>query len=114
VEKRVGIEWLQERLPHSKRALQAMAARGDIPSAGKVGALWTFDPVILGRWIRRQVEQACQTTSKSDLTASYTFAPRFEEKSIDEAYERAIGLKPRNEPARSGRRSKSSGGLVRA
>ena len=35
----------------SPRSVQAMAARGDLPSAAKIGKVWTFDPATLSRWI---------------------------------------------------------------
>lgn len=94
---RVGIEWLQERLPHSKRALQAMAARGDIPSAAKIGALWTFEPDAIGAWIERLEADLKARRRKDTLrTAPNPWSPTVrhsqkETREIDEAFERLFG-----------------------
>jgi hypothetical protein len=34
------------------RTVQALAARGDLPSAAKVGKVWTFDPLALERHLK--------------------------------------------------------------
>lgn len=44
------------------RGLQAMAARGEVPGAAKLGRVWTFDAAKLDRWIRAR-EQAAQRAS---------------------------------------------------
>lgn len=39
------------------RAIQAMALRGEIPGAAKLGGSWTFDEAKLRAWIAEQVEK---------------------------------------------------------
>lgn len=36
------------------RTVQALAARGDLPGAAKIGGLWTFDEAALRNWIRER------------------------------------------------------------
>jgi len=36
------------------RTVQALAARGDLPGACKIGRLWTFDAATLRAWIRER------------------------------------------------------------
>lgn len=36
----------------SVRTVQALAARGELPSAAKVGGLWTFDEKALRSWLK--------------------------------------------------------------
>jgi excisionase family DNA binding protein len=36
------------------RTVQALAARGELPGAAKVGKLWTFDEAALRLWIRER------------------------------------------------------------
>lgn len=36
------------------RTVQAMAARGELPGAAKVGKLWTFDEPALRQWIKER------------------------------------------------------------
>lgn len=59
---RAGVCYVMERTGLSRRTVQAMAARGEIPGAAKFGKLWTFDRLKLARWIREK-EQECQKTS---------------------------------------------------
>jgi phage terminase Nu1 subunit (DNA packaging protein) len=36
------------------RTVQALASRGEVPGAAKIGGLWTFDEVALRNWIRER------------------------------------------------------------
>ncbi|WP_394060680.1 helix-turn-helix domain-containing protein [Xanthobacter autotrophicus] len=36
------------------RTVQAMALRGELPGAAKIGGLWTFDEAALRAWIREK------------------------------------------------------------
>lgn len=72
------------------RALQAMAARGAIPSAAKIGRQWTFDRSRVRRWIA-SAERQWRTTSINE-TGSGGSKFRWPERSTDEACERALGL----------------------
>lgn len=49
----------------ARRTIQAMAARGQIPGAAKLGSTWTFDKLKLARWIKSR-EAACRATSTSE------------------------------------------------
>jgi predicted DNA-binding transcriptional regulator AlpA len=42
----------------SLRKVQEMADQGKIPSAAKLGGVWTFDPIRVRAWIRER-ERAC-------------------------------------------------------
>lgn len=39
------------------RAIQAMALRGELPGAAKLGGSWTFDEATLRTWIADEVEK---------------------------------------------------------
>ncbi|MEP9376149.1 helix-turn-helix domain-containing protein [Aquabacter sp. CN5-332] len=44
------------------RTVQALAARGELPGACKIGGLWTFDEAALRNWIRERTQ--CQNDQK--------------------------------------------------
>jgi excisionase family DNA binding protein len=39
------------------RTVQAMAARGELPGAAKIGGSWTFNEAVLREWVRQEVEK---------------------------------------------------------
>ncbi len=49
------------------RTVQALAARGEVPGAAKIGGLWTFDEAALRNWIRERT--TCQKTHLPRNTA---------------------------------------------
>ncbi|HVY04255.1 MAG TPA: helix-turn-helix domain-containing protein [Caulobacterales bacterium] len=85
------------------RAVTAMAARGDIPGAGKFGRVWTFDARSVRAWIRER-EQATWEKARAarelatSIGAMESLGPACKSPAatFDEAYARAIGLKPKN------------------
>lgn len=88
---RILIDDLVAMTGKSRRALQDMALRGQIPGAGKIGREWTFDRRKVRRWINAAENDSCRTTSSS---AAMSGGSRFRwpESSIDVAYEQALGL----------------------
>ena len=38
------------------RTVQALAARGEVPGAAKIGGLWTFDESALRSWIKERTQ----------------------------------------------------------
>lgn len=48
------------------RTVQALAARGQIPGASKLGGLWYFDEAALRKWVRDG--ERCQQKHQSTLT----------------------------------------------
>lgn len=74
----------------SMRGLQAMAQRGEIPGAAKLGKKWTFNELQLRRWIAAQEAKCPISTGAVRFGGAVSNAPAA---NIDEAYERAIGLK---------------------
>ena len=78
----------------SRRNVQDMAARGDIPGAAKLGGRWTFDAATLRRWIKsREVGRWPEGISTS-AAQSGGVGLGLPGSSIDEAYERALRLRP--------------------
>lgn len=78
------------------RSLQGMAARSSIPGAAKLGACWTFNEAKLRQWI---LEKEDEVTRRIIYTAEAPYTGdvyRVAGMSIDEACERAIGLKPKH------------------
>ena len=72
----------------SVRSVQDKAARGEIPSAAKVGARWTFDKDTLKQWMRQLEAKNCQTSIGA--TELGTPESRFGVRTTVEAYERAL------------------------
>ena len=48
----------------SARSIQEMAQRGDIPSAAKLGKVWTFDEVAVRAWVKSKEQTACRKTAE--------------------------------------------------
>lgn len=76
----------------SVRAVQAMAARGELPGAAKLGKVWTFDEARLRAWVRQREAVACRPIS-TGATASGGRGFRFKGATIDAAYERLFSPK---------------------
>ena len=77
----------------SVRQIQNMAARGLLPSAAKIGSVWTFQRGAILDYRRRKVGEACQRAANVisiGATASGTAASVFVAETLDEAYERAL------------------------
>ena len=74
------------------RTVQHLAAQGVIPGAAKLGGQWTFDEVTLRAWIRRREAERCRTYISEARHGGVV--SRLPDVTIDEAYERAIGLRP--------------------
>lgn len=66
------------------RKVQEMAARGELPSAARIGRRWTFNEAAVRRWLQQQ-EMTVQSS------ASRARSPLFEA-ALDRVYEEAIGL----------------------
>src|ERR1700683_752265 len=97
----------------SLRQVQSMAAAGKIPGAAKLGGVWTFDPVQLTAWIRRQ-EKACQRNSRPTATrgtASSGDVLSLPDGNIDEAFARLIHARRRDGSRHGG--SSSNGKISR-
>jgi hypothetical protein len=81
----------------SLRAIQAMAARGQVPGAGKFGRVWTFDARKLEVWIAAREETACpEARTFIGVAASGGRASRLPGATCDAAYAQAIGLSRKN------------------
>lgn len=79
----------------SVRKIQQMAAVGEIPSAARLGHIWTFDPDAIRAWIVKQREKACPRPQNSPTTATaaatrFGVVSRSPDVSIDLAYEQLI------------------------
>lgn len=77
------------------RTVQALAARGELPGAAKLGKVWTFDEARLRAWVRQGEAKACRGISIG-ATASGGRACRFPAATIDAAYERLFSPKQRS------------------
>ena len=51
----------------SARWIRAKAAEGHIPSAIKIGAIWTFDEAIVRAWVREKEAETCQDIKRHSL-----------------------------------------------
>ena len=66
---RCTIETAELILGIKRRNIQARAARGEIPGAGKIGHLWTFDVALLRRYVRER-QQQCNGKLRQDATGA--------------------------------------------
>ena len=73
-----------------KRTLQAFAAAGGIPGAGKPAGRWTFDVDELRRWARK-VNRKCPISTNAAKPGGRV--SRYRASNTDEAYERLFGAK---------------------
>jgi len=80
----------------SPRKVQELAVAGRIPSAAKLGGVWTFDPARVRAWIREQ-ERRCLASPETSTSAAVSGGDvsRLPDVSIDEAYARLIPAKRR-------------------
>ena len=60
----------------STRTVQALAARGEIAGAAKIGRRWTFDLETLRRWIKNKEREAWQSARRMLLARRYPVGPR--------------------------------------
>lgn len=51
---RIRVEAASAILGVTPRCVQSLAARGELPSACKIGKIWTFDEVALRNWIKER------------------------------------------------------------
>ena|SRR4249919_378889 len=87
VPERVGISEASLIAGIPKRTLQAFAAAGDVPGAGKPKGRWTFDVEMLRRWVRTvNGKTPCRTYTSAG--ASTGRVSRSQGRNIEEAYER--------------------------
>lgn len=77
------------------KTVREMAERGEIPSAARMGHRWTFDAETIRRFVRRKEEEVCQTTSIRGVGRGGRVL-KLADATSDEAYERAIGLRPKS------------------
>ena len=92
---RITIEELAGLLGVPIRTVQAMAARGEIPSAAKFGRRWTFDEARIRVWIKDREGEICRERAKTDATsigeaASGGHGSRSMGPSVEGAYERTM------------------------
>jgi predicted DNA-binding transcriptional regulator AlpA len=76
----------------SVRQVQQMAAANKIPSAAKIGTIWTFDPIRVRAWIK-QLEQRQWQADQPTYTGAATSGgdvSRLPDASIAEAFARLI------------------------
>ena len=77
----------------SVRQIQNMAARGLLPSAAKIGSVWTFRRGAILDYRRQKEREACQRAANVisiGAAASGTGASVSIDGTLDEAYERAL------------------------
>tara|TARA_R110000868_G_scaffold128879_6_gene337324 strand:- start:1468 stop:2052 length:585 start_codon:yes stop_codon:yes gene_type:complete len=76
---------------YSVRQIQGLAAKGKIPSAAKLGSMWTFDPVRIRKWINeKEKETECLRQTYSNVKVSGIRAFKYKDEISDEAYEQAL------------------------
>jgi len=97
----------------SLRKVQEMADQGLIPSAAKLGGVWTFDPIRVRAWIRER-ERACLEKAGAKPPTSLSVGTRIgdvsvsTDESIELVYEQLIHGKRRAGQKGGGRNSNAS------
>lgn len=91
---RIPVAQVADMIGLTVRAVQQMAARGDIPSAAKFGRRYTFDALTIRRWIKQREAELCPTKTYSAEAPSGGAGFRLPDATSNEAYERLIGLRP--------------------
>ena len=76
-----------------KRTVQAMALRGELPNAAKIGGVWTFDEAALRNYIKERIQ--CPQSRKPLNTPTgavirYGRGSRLADGNIEKAYEQAM------------------------
>lgn len=88
----------------SAKTVRKLAADGTIPGAAVLGSVWRFDECRLRDWIRRREAEACRGRDAATISLSRTESGTPESKfavvTSDEAYERALGLRPKRSHVR--------------
>jgi excisionase family DNA binding protein len=88
--RRIRAREVAEALGVTDRAIQKMAARGDLPGAAKIGKTWSFDAEKLRRHIAAR-EQECLTRATSTFGVRFGgCAPSSTASSSAKAYEQAM------------------------
>ncbi len=88
--KRCRLHWLEYETGKSRRSLQMMAQRGEIPGAAKIGGEWMFDRIKALRWIANlEATKPCRKTGSREK-ASTTGASRLTGLTYAEVYAREI------------------------
>ncbi|MBS4017466.1 MAG: helix-turn-helix domain-containing protein [Dechloromonas sp.] len=106
---RIRAEEAAAMLGISHRGVQALAARGDLPGAAKIGTLWTFDPAKLRRFISER-EAECLRKTSINAAESGGCAPPSGASNIEKAYERAMSKLRGDCAIRRSRRSRRRAG----
>ena len=86
---RIRSDVAAEMLGITARGVQAMAARGDLPGAAKIGKVWTFDRDKLDRYVAAK-EMECASGTYTKGKASGGCEPKSAALNIERAYEQAI------------------------
>ncbi|MFO1126344.1 MAG: helix-turn-helix domain-containing protein [Methylocystis sp.] len=73
----------------STHGTQALAARGELPGAAKIGQIWTFDPDKLRRFIEAK-EAECASANVPRARVPIGCEPPPTDSPIKKAYERAM------------------------
>jgi hypothetical protein len=96
---RIRADELARRLAQSKRKIQEMAAAGRIPSAAKIGAIWTFDPDAIDARVRsleaKTVQRSVQRT-RIDRKAGIGIQPDSSTKNLTLHNQLIAGRRRRN------------------
>lgn len=99
---RVTLNRINDDIGVSLRTLQSMCAKGQVPSAAKVGGSWTVNVDKIRRWIAKLEEETCHTfLSEGQHIGGASELPAT---SYGKAYEQAIRPK-RNASSINGRRN---------
>src|SRR5579875_169344 len=72
------------------RCVQKMAAAGRLPSAARIGKIWTFDPVRIRAYLAEAEAQACQNAISISATGSGGLERHLPEGKSEKAYASAM------------------------
>jgi excisionase family DNA binding protein len=110
---RVTLAELAAVLRLSRRGVQAMAAKGRLPGAARIGKLWTFDRAKIERFIvERELETACANETSTRGARPGGCEPPLTESNDEKALIRGISRLLGKSAATGSKRSKQPRGAT--
>lgn len=87
----------------NKRTIQAMALRGDLPRAARIGGLWTFEEAALRDYIEARIQPPSKKTDLRLPNHTDRFIPLSDRRAQQACEEARMRLRERAREERRGR-----------
>lgn len=112
VSERIRVRRVAEITGLSIRSVQLMACRGKIPSAAQFGRTWTFNERAVREWVSAKEEEARHRSlparaATDRFRSQWSFARNMSSREVEEAYERIMWPKGKDNPIYRRRKCKT-------